>query len=244
MAQDAPPSGDETDGEVVSAGNEADGGDDTARDLFELGQRLYSRGEFVAAAEAFERSYEESHRPELLYNVYLARRDAGAPAVAASALRRYLREADSERLAETRDVLEARAASLEAQAARDSDAQAPQEPDASAGRSPAIGPVVLISAGGAAILAGAIMGVLALGKQSDLDDVCGDDQVCPASAADDITQGRRFARASDGLLFGGLAVAAGGALWWILGSRGGDDGVAAGAACSADGCTASLGRRF
>lgn len=66
--------------------------EEQARAAFRLGRAYYDNGDFVKAAEEFEKAYRISKKPELLYNVYLAYRDANMSREAAKALRGYLSE--------------------------------------------------------------------------------------------------------------------------------------------------------
>jgi tetratricopeptide (TPR) repeat protein len=81
-----------------------------ARSAFQLGNAHYENGEFIEAAEQFEKAYKYSGRAQLLYNLYLAYRDANLPEKAANALRRYLKEADD---VPNRDQIEAKLRALE-----------------------------------------------------------------------------------------------------------------------------------
>ncbi len=77
---------------VHAQATEADaGGDDVARRHFRLGRAHYANGEFAQAATEFEQAYHLSNRPALLYNVYVAYRDAQDLPHAASSLSEYLR---------------------------------------------------------------------------------------------------------------------------------------------------------
>ena len=67
-----------------------------ARMRYQAGLAKYDAGLFAEAAEEFEAAYQASPRPELLYNIYLARRDAGQTERAIDALRRYLPHVDDE----------------------------------------------------------------------------------------------------------------------------------------------------
>lgn len=68
----------------------AQAGDDEARRHFRLAEAHYANGSFEDAAREFEEAYRLSQRPQLLYNLYLAYRDAADLSRAAHALRRYL----------------------------------------------------------------------------------------------------------------------------------------------------------
>lgn len=64
--------------------------EEKARAAFRLGRAHYDNGDFLKAAKEFDKAYELSQRSQLLYNVYLAYRDANMPKEAANALRNYL----------------------------------------------------------------------------------------------------------------------------------------------------------
>lgn len=64
--------------------------DAEARRRFRLAQAHYDNGDFERAAEGFEEAYRLSRRPQLLYNTYVAYRDAQMLPNAVDALRRYL----------------------------------------------------------------------------------------------------------------------------------------------------------
>lgn len=111
-----------------------------ARAHFRLSQSHYELGHFAEAAAELERAYALSPRPDLLYNLYVARRDAGQLAAAASALRDYLAQAEQiENAALLRHrlaALEAQLAAGEASASADSsgtDGETTSEPRADAG---------------------------------------------------------------------------------------------------------------
>src|SRR5690348_432321 len=76
-----------------------------AREAFQRGRIHYDNGEFDQAAVAFEEAYGLSHRHALLYNLYLAYRDANQQEKAAEALRNYLERVS---VIENRPQLEAR----------------------------------------------------------------------------------------------------------------------------------------
>ncbi|HEX7478701.1 MAG TPA: hypothetical protein VF331_12905 [Polyangiales bacterium] len=82
-----------------------------ARAHFKLGEAYYETGKFADATHEFEEAYRISQRPALLYNLYLANRDAGRLQAAALALRSYLQAVPGDPRAEQ---LRARLAALEA----------------------------------------------------------------------------------------------------------------------------------
>jgi tetratricopeptide (TPR) repeat protein len=81
-----------------------------ARGHFRLGRAHYDNGDFAEAAVEFEAAYRISQRSALLYNIYLAYRDASDTRHAADALRKYLK---LEQTVENRGQLESRLAALD-----------------------------------------------------------------------------------------------------------------------------------
>jgi len=86
-------------------------------------------------------------------------------------------------------------------------------------QSPSVVPWVVAGVGGAMVVVGAITGVVALGKQSDISTACPND-VCPASfdLAGARSSAKTFIGVTDVLLIGGGVLAAAGITWGILSS--------------------------
>jgi hypothetical protein len=251
-------------------------GEEQARAHFRLGRAYYENGDFGKAATEFESAFRISQRPGLLYNIYLAYRDASDVPHAAEALRKYL---ELEKEVENRGQLTARLAAMDRALAEEA-AQAAQEPAsappqststlapvqaaaapqsstaraagtaaeaapptaasepmppagaASSTRQPEaqgpdrLWPIVLMAGGGVLVASSALTGVLALGKRSDLSsahDECTSQGNCGSLPADRLRQledtrksGSMLATMTDVLLFGGIAVAAAGATWFVL----------------------------
>lgn len=236
-------------GSLASADEVAMDRDEEAHLSFELGRRHYERGEFLEAGEAFERSHGYSGRSELLYNAYIAYRDANDDANAARTLRLYLEAV--EETTEPRVVLEGRLDALEAGLAQGTPNEEEELQEVPAGpasdadsvhseqeSATPIGAVVLTLAGAAAVVSGVISGVITRGIQSDITAQC-PDHTC-VNVADhqaDIDRGRRFARTTDALLFGGGALVLGGVLWWVLGGSDSDEeSTRVTAVCADTGC--------
>lgn len=242
-----------------------------ARDAFERGRVFYDAGQFEQASVAFEEAYKLSGRDALLYNLYLAYRDASAQEKAAGALRGYLAKVPN---IENRAQLEARLAALEQNLARQREQQAtpvapvasveapavapaqapspPIEPDSSgapASRSPRFyAGISLAAVGAAAMLTSIATGVLTKKRQQKLEDSC-EARTCDASLEDTAISGRRLARTTDGLLFGGIALAGAGAALLVFGGLERPKAQAARrpelrASCSFDGCVARSTLRF
>ena len=239
-----------------------------ARDAFERGRVFYDAGAFDQASAAFEEAHRLSGRDQLLYNVYLAYRDANQQAKAAEALRGFLAKVPN---IDNRAQLEARLAALDQGLARDraeQEAKAaaaaqvrapvvvaaeppaaapPVEPEPAPRRSARFWAGVSLSAvGGAMMLSSIGTGVVAHNRQQKLADDCMG-KVCDSTLKSTADSGKTFAHATDGLLFGGLAVAAGGAaLLFLFGGLERDHSAPAPltASCSSHGCAASATLRF
>ncbi|HEY6876800.1 MAG TPA: hypothetical protein VI299_02230 [Polyangiales bacterium] len=233
-----------------------------AREAFERGRVYYDGGEFDQAAAAFEDAYRLSGRDALLYNLYLSYRDANQQQQAADALRNYLAKVAN---IENRSQLEARLNALDQglereRREREAQANAEAKPQVAAA-TPVPAPVAtvesgrskkfwagvgLASAGGAMMLASIATGVMASGKQSDLDDKCPDHVCADASLKSTADSGKTLAHTTDALLFGGLAVAAAGAVLVVLDLRASREQkpLALDGDCSRSGCMARATVRF
>jgi hypothetical protein len=119
------PASAQTDGSAESMAqastSETDMTDAQARAHFRLGATAYQEGRFADAAQEFEIAYGLSGRGQLLYNVYLAYRDAQDSPNAARALRGYLAAVPD---ADDREHLQARLTALEATVTADQEAEA------------------------------------------------------------------------------------------------------------------------
>jgi tetratricopeptide (TPR) repeat protein len=197
-----------------------------AREAFQRGRIHYDNGEFDQAAVAFEQAYSLSRRHALLYNLYLAYRDANQQEKAAEALRNYL---DRVEVIENRPQLEARLKALEegiaerkaheaqkAQAAAQPASVAPAAAVDSGAAEPEnkrwwVMPVV-IGGVGAAMMAGSIAtGLMASSKQKELEDKCVNG-TCDSSLKATADSGKTLTLVTNVLLAGGGAVLATGAV--------------------------------
>jgi len=112
-----------------STAREQDLTDQQARAHFSVGRAMYDAGRFPEAATEFQQAYDLSHRPQLLYNLYISYRDSSQLVRARDALRQYL--------AEVQDIpnrlhLVSRLEALEAQIAEEERAQAESEAELAA----------------------------------------------------------------------------------------------------------------
>ena len=141
-----------------------DGYDREARGLFIAGQAAYDRAEYATALTHFERAYELSRRPELLFNIGLAAQRASEHERARGAFRAYLSERPD---APNRPDVEARLEEVEL-ALRSETAQVSESTEL-AGTGAGDGPGVvswLAIGGGAAVAIGGV--VLFAMAQSDV----------------------------------------------------------------------------
>jgi tetratricopeptide (TPR) repeat protein len=194
-----------------------------ARQHFAIGKALYDGGRFQQAAEEFDAAYRLSKRPQLLYNVYVANREAGNLREAVAALSTYLEQIPD---APDRINLQARLESIQAQLARQAEqeertrvateeaARAKAAPRTRKVTEHSVAPYYLLGSGGAILLASLGTGIPALQKSKDLDHNC-TGHSCPQSQADRISSTKRLALTTDVLIGVGAATAITGlVLWW------------------------------
>ena len=190
--------------------------DKEARKLFFQGDRLYEEGKYEEAVAAFEKAYELSHRPELLFNLANAYERLGQYEEALRSLRDFepsAPEADRPKIAERIKTLEARAEerrqreSEKAAAPATAAATAPSPPAEPESKPPILA-YALMGGGVVALGVGTVFGVMALGTKSDAENQCARNGVCPASAQKSIDDAKSQALIAD-IAFAVGAVAAG-----------------------------------
>lgn len=243
---------------------EHDMDDERARGAFRLGSEYYQRGRFAEAATEFERAYGLSGRAQLLYNAYLAYRDARDDENAIRTLRGYLTQVEQ---IDDREHLEARLTALERGVAerRETDARQRAETDEArrqadearrqaeeAGR-PQVRevpgetwPWILAGGGAALVVAGVITGAVALGERSRLDDECPLQLCAPGSdVAGRQSTIESLAITTDVLLVtGGVAAVTGVVLGIVLGPRTEPLDPPVRAGCTGQGCFVSVRGEF
>jgi tetratricopeptide (TPR) repeat protein len=251
---------------LCAAQVEEESTDDQARRHFRLGSAHYENGSFLEAAHEFEEAYRLSNRAQLLYNIYVAYRDAGDLPHSRDALRSYLEQVpDAENAAMLRARLESLDRMLAAAPPPTTESTPPStepesEPQAtsvdtetsdgeasaatSSGHSLSPFPFAIAGLGAALMVSGAITGPMALSSEQTLNSMC-PNRACPpgydfASEAD---RGRTLALATDILLISGGVVLAAGVVWFVLdlvGASPSSEPTAVAAACTTDGCQAAL----
>ncbi|MFK7984584.1 MAG: tol-pal system YbgF family protein [Sandaracinaceae bacterium] len=231
--------------------------DDAAREHFRIAQRYYDEGRFPEAASQFEEAYELSGRAELLYNAYIAHREANQLPDAAAMLEQYLNRVLD---APDRVNLEARLVQLQQTIAEDSEQQAALEAARARAEREAAArreaesqgeawPWVILGVGGAAVIGGVVTGVLALSATNDLTSQCDEFNLCSLSQIEIDSlrdDARTLGLVTDVLLIGGATIAATGLVLGLLFGLGGDSepDVEASAACTGTGCIANVQGSF
>lgn len=245
--------------------------DQAAREFFTSGSNLYELGRYHDAAIQFQQAYDLSSRPALLYNIYLAHRDASEQRQAAEALRLYLEQTpDAENhaalsvrlgnldraIAEQEDAEDTAAREAEEAILREQAEQARREAEerAIAEDNRKIIPWIIVGSGAAIMAVGAVTGIIALGLASSLDSSCIDagdgTSVCPdqPDLRDKQSTLSAFATTTDILLIGGGIIAAAGLTWALIQMTGGSDddpdAPAVSAMCGPTGCGASMRMGF
>lgn len=191
----------------------SDGRDREARMLFEAGQTAFEDGRFSNALDYFERAYELTARPELLYNVGVSAERLRMDERAVSALRQYLEEAPN---VENRSSIESRIAILE----RSQSAPAETEADATS-PGPGASPWILVGVGAAIAIAGGALVGAAMGHRNRVENSeAGSSWSEVEASAGQVAPLSGIGFATLGL---GGAMVVGGLLWWGLASRSPDE---------------------
>jgi len=243
--------------------------DEAARSHFRVGQSLYAEGRFREAGAEFEQAYFLSNRAPLLYNAYVAYRDANDLQKAIVVLEEYLRvsppsddtEVLTRRLAAMRATYESQLStqsSVEEERTRLEQERQRFEREATEARARAeaaerevarrTSPIPFVVGGaGVALLAGAgVAAIIASGNISDAEAQC-PDHVCPRDVNLDETRAsvRRPAITTDILLGAGTVTLVTGVVMLIVSRSGGDDAPPPVAAvCDGTGCRGSYTLRF
>lgn len=215
---------------------QAPGDLELAKRYYSLGEELYQRSNFEGALAQFQRAYKVAAKPDLLYNIARCYEALSKPKEAISHYRRYLAQASPSD--KDRAIVEARLANLERkakqEAARVAAAEAERkrreqsEREAKAAREAAerskraggrntlaIAGWSAAGTGAALVVVGAILGGVAKGKASSLEDANRNGTEF-SEVASDLDAGQNLETASIGLLIGGgVAALAGGVLLFL-----------------------------
>jgi tetratricopeptide (TPR) repeat protein len=212
-----------------------------ARELFEVGDDHYAAGRYEQAVEHFQRAYELSPQPALLFNIANAFERMGEYQKAADHLRRYLDSPRADDIASVRErirrlELAARASEIDAkQGEEDKPAPAAAGPTTAAPAQAEVGvesraerpqrsrvvPFSLMAAGGVAIAGGVLAAFLSNQAGDDADALCNEDGLCTRDAKPELDRQKSLALVSDISIGVGVGCAAAGALLLFL--RRGDE---------------------
>jgi tetratricopeptide (TPR) repeat protein len=235
--------------------------DEQAKSHFKVGKTLYEAGRFAEAAAEFEKAYALSKKDPLLYNIYVAYRDASDLPHAIDALRSYLNSAQLE--PDERVNLQARLRAMEdansraeaSRAAAQAPAPAAPAPEAAAPAPvapPALAPTtppapehsspvpyVLAIGGGTLLLGGVVTGLVASSKIGSIQDDCKDHTCPPDYGIDDKRSDARTWRTVALVLSGAGVVTAAIGVVLLLTRDGDTEAPPASAAldCGPNGCS-------
>ena len=203
-----------------------------ARMHFDLGTQHYEEADYALSLQEFQRSYEImrqiNHRNAglVVFNIARCYSRLNRDREAMQAYQRFLDEAPPD--APQRADAESELRELRA-----------REALGGGGISP-VGPIIA-AVGGAAIIAGAIVGGLALAADAEAAEGCIDGH-CPVENAARADEAQLLANVADGLLFSGLGIAAVGVvLIFVLPE---EESTPVSAGCTGDGCMITVRGRF
>lgn len=218
----------------ASASAQAEGSlDEEARGIFMAGRAAFDDGRWQEALDYFQRAYELSSRPGLLYNIGQTADRMRQDDVALEAFERYLElmpEAPNRSAVEARLAVLRRAVSEAADEQRPSPEQDPAPavqgpvvaPESPADTPAPVGPIVVLSAGVASAAAGGVLLLMANGASNTVTDAS---EGTPwVDVESDYDSSGTLGVSGAVLLGAGVALAASGAIWLALWDSG-DDSV-------------------
>ncbi|MGH1344256.1 MAG: tetratricopeptide repeat protein [Nannocystales bacterium] len=197
---------------------------ETAEDpaaLFNQAETLYREGRYEEAIEILEALVDGYPEPILRFNLGRAYESAGLVEPAMEAYRQYLEAAPD---APDRASVEARLDRLEARipaeleprpAAVPVEEEPPEETPPPEAPRPIIAPWIVAGVGGAALIAGGVLGGLSRARVSEAEDM----ETNQVRAVDAQDEARNFGRISTGALIVGGALVVAGVTWGIIATR-------------------------
>jgi tetratricopeptide (TPR) repeat protein len=196
-----------------------------AKKLFDDGAAAYAKGSYDEAIHAWEKAFELSQKPLIYESIANAWERLGDARKARDNLAKWRDSAPPEE----RDLLDARIKNLEARVQREDEAaRKALEDKAAAERArveaetnkarPWLPGAVLLGSGGALVIAGVVLDVVAAGKRPPKDSckTANGQTFCLASAQDAIASSNKLALAGDVVWIAGAAAAAAGAVLIIV----------------------------
>ncbi|MCB9620047.1 MAG: tetratricopeptide repeat protein [Sandaracinus sp.] len=150
--------------------------DERARELYLVGDDLYSQGRYEEALAAFEEAYRLSERPLLLFNIANAQERSGQWQGAIESLEGYLPHADEAERARIESRIESlrrRVARLEAmQQVPEGNEREPEPTPTPEEPGPSLAGPLVLAAGGALLAGGITSAILAKGARDSLESEC------------------------------------------------------------------------
>lgn len=227
---------------AAAQGNEPDARVREARERFDRASQEYANGHFGLALADFEAVYEvlvavgHENAALVLFNMARCYVELGRNEEAVRTYQRFLEDAPEG--APNIEVARTELRELRVRMSLQSDEQPPA---GSSGISP-VGPIVA-GLGGAVMIAGAITGGLALAAHDDATRGCVDGH-CPAELDPRADEAALLANVTDGLIFGGLAVAVTGVVLTFVLPGDGSEPASVAVACSSERCVGTVQARF
>ncbi|MCA9614519.1 MAG: tetratricopeptide repeat protein [Sandaracinus sp.] len=201
--------------------------DERARELYLVGDDLYSQGRYEEALAAFEEAYRLSERPLLLFNIANAQERSGQWQGAIESLEGYLPHADEAERARIESRIESlrrRVARLEAmQQVPEGNEREPEPTPTPEEPGPSLAGPLVLAAGGALLAGGITSAILAKGARDSLESECvvvDGRRLCGDTSGADRDRDLRASVIAD-VLFVASAAAVGVGLWLLL--RGDDE---------------------
>ncbi len=203
--------------------------------LFDRGKLAYKEGRYDESILLLKEAYALKAEPVLLYNIGRAHEAKQQFPEAVEAYKRYLATAKDppdraeveqkistleKAIAEAKQKADAAAAAeAERKAREDRERPREAEPEPAAGRSPNLVPWIVAGSGAAVMGVGVVVGVVALGTNSDAEGAA-----TQAETVDKRDSAETLALVSTITLIVGGAALAGGATWGIIDLTGGGEG--------------------
>ena len=233
-----------------------------ARALFERAEAQFAARQFAPAAENYQRAYDlmrEAGRPTaalILFNIGRAYDRGGQTEQARAAYQQFVDEAPQDNADTRARVVTAQGRIRAFAVAATAESTGPQAATArtsasssaqgssssgSGGMSP-VGPIVL-AGGGALVVAGLVLGGVALAQDGDVGGMCPDRTGCDPSLEGDYDSARTLATVGDVLWIAGAATAATGLILMFVLQDDGDTPTAS-MACTDRGCMAAVRGSF
>jgi len=204
--------------------------DEAARILFQEGTRAYDAGRFDEARRRYENAFELSRRPELLYNIAQCHDRLDERPQALEFYQRFVTELpESSRAAVVNSRIEVLRRSL-AEAGSPDEANDPEGEEASDVPEDAapdesrslVGPITAFAVGGAGLITFAVAGIIAGARYGDAEAECN----ATGCNEDSLSGVQTAALVADIGLGVGIAGAAVGVIWLLVGGGDGDEETA------------------